>query len=76
MGFLDSYTPLTNARAGPLLRGFEEVFNKMAHFVHLDAHWVGAMDLTAQPEPWQARPRLALAIECMESARRGAAHRS
>ena len=42
MGFLDSHTPLASARAGPPLRSFQAVGTKLAHFLHLDAHRVGA----------------------------------
>ncbi len=38
MGFLDSYTPLASARAGPLSRGFQVVGLNLAHFLRLDAH--------------------------------------
>jgi hypothetical protein len=34
MGFLDSYTPLTSARAGLMPRGFEAFAEEMARFMH------------------------------------------
>jgi len=43
MGFLDSYTALVGARAGPPLRGFEAIEIKLAHFMRREAHRVDAM---------------------------------
>jgi hypothetical protein len=43
MGFLDSYTALVGARAGPPLRGFPAIEIKLAHFVRCETRRVGAM---------------------------------